>query len=172
MGTGGPASPAPDGSLAGGAPAAPLRVAIIGSGGMAYTRASHLAHDPRANLTCVSSRNPVTGRALASRYGVEYAEGWPEVVQRDPVDAVFVCTHNDSHAPMARAALAAGKHVFVEYPLALSLADADQLIELAGRQGRALHVGHDQAYAGWHLGLRDAAAALGRLLALNSLLAT
>ena len=99
-----------------------LRVAIVGSGGMAHTRAAHLLEDARAAITCVSSRNPVTGRALAERCArpLRRALGGGRSSRPD-VDAVFVTTHNDSHAPIAQAALEAGKHVLVEYPLAMTL---------------------------------------------------
>ena len=149
-----------------------LRAAIIGSGGMAHTRAAHLVLLEPASLLCVSSRNPVTGRTLAERYGVPYSEDWREAVARDDVDVVFVATHNDSHAAVAAAALEAGKHVFVEYPIATTVEDADRLIELAARRGLVLHVGHDQAFVGWHLGVKQAAQALGRLIAVNGVLAT
>jgi biliverdin reductase len=149
-----------------------LRAAIIGSGGMGHTRAAYLAQHERASITCVSSRNPVTGAALAAKHAVPFVEDWREAVRRDDVDAVFVCTHNDSHSPIAQAALEAGKHVFVEYPLSLTLDDADRLIMLARRTGKVLHVGHDQAFVGWHLAVKQEAAGLGRFLALNSLLAT
>ncbi|MGH2352204.1 MAG: Gfo/Idh/MocA family protein [Chloroflexota bacterium] len=149
-----------------------LRAAIVGSGGMAHTRASHLLSHERAGVVGVSSRNMVTGRALAERCGVAFTEDWRGVIERDDVDAVFVTTHNDSHAAMAGAALEAGKHVFVEYPLATTVEDADRLIALAAARGRVLHVGHDQAYVGWHQGIKSAAASLGRLLAVNGMLAT
>lgn len=149
-----------------------LRAAIIGSGGMAHTRAAHLAAQERATVVCVSSRNPVTGRALAERCGVAFTEDWRSAVARNDVSAVFVATHNDSHAEMGLAALEAGKHVFVEYPLATSLDAADRQISLAARSGKVLHVGHDQAYVGWHLGVKQAANTLGRLIAVNSILAT
>ena len=158
--------------MAPGAQGAAVRAAIIGSGGMAHTRASHLAQDERAAVVCVGARNTITGRGLAARHGVDYLEDWHRAVQREDVDAVFVTTHNDSHAAIAAAALEAGKHVFVEYPLATTVEDADRLVDLAARQGRVLHVGHDQAHVGWHLGIKTAAASLGRLLAVNGVLAT
>src|SRR5438046_1748536 len=104
-----------------------VRAAIVGSGGMGHTRASHLSQHELASIACVSSRNPVTGRALATRHGVDFVENWRVAVARDDVDAVFVGTHNDSHASIAEAALQAGKHVFVEYPLAIRLDEADRL---------------------------------------------
>ena len=149
-----------------------LRAGIIGSGGMAYTRAAHLAQEERAQITCIGARNHVTGGALAARYGVECLDRWQDVVGRDDVDAVMVATHNDSHAEIAQAALERGKHVFVEYPIAMDVAAADRLIAEARRRHLILHVGHDQIYTGWHLAIKDALESMGRLLAVNGVLAT
>jgi biliverdin reductase len=149
-----------------------IRVAIVGSGGMGHTRASHLSQTENAGAVLVSSRNPVTGPTLAQRYEAEFEPDWAKTVRREDINAVVVATHNDSHAEIARAALEAGKHVLVEYPLATNLADADHLIRLAKEQSRVLHVGHDQALVGWHLGIKQAVEPLGPLLALNGVLAT
>ncbi|HEX2186704.1 MAG TPA: Gfo/Idh/MocA family oxidoreductase [Chloroflexota bacterium] len=149
-----------------------LRAAIVGSGGMAHTRASHLLQYRRAEVTCISSRNMVTGRLLAQRCGVPFEDDWRRAVGGADVDAVFVATHNDSHATIAGEALRAGKHVFVEYPLATSVEEADRLLALAAAQGRVLHVGHDHCLVGWHLGIKRAAAELGPMVAVNSVLAT
>jgi biliverdin reductase len=149
-----------------------LRAAIVGSGGMAFTRAAHLTADDRAEVVCVSSRNMVTGRALAERCGVPFQDDWEAAIGRPEVDAVFVTTHNDSHAPIALAALQAGKHVLVEYPLAMTLREADALLDRAVSGKRVLRVGHDQAGVGWHLGIKAAAAELGDLLAVNGVLTT
>ena len=149
-----------------------LRAAVVGSGGMAYTRAAHVQGDDRAEVVCVSSRNIVTGRALAERCGVPYVEDWESAIGRPEVDAVFVTTHNDSHAAIALAALQAGKHVLVEYPLAMTLREADVLLDRAASGKRVLRVGHDHAGVGWHLGIKAAAAELGELLAVNGVLTT
>ncbi len=151
---------------------AQLRALIVGSGGMGHTRAAHLAQHDRAHLVSVASRNHVTGGTLAEKHGVPYYDDWQEALHRDDVDAVFVATHNDSHAAIARAALEAGKHVFVEYPIATALADADALIQKANSAGKVLHVGHDQAFVGWHVAIKKEAAELGKLRAVNGVLAT
>lgn len=148
------------------------RFAIVGSGGMGHARAAQLAQVNGTQVACVSSRNPMTGPALARRYGAEFTRDWEQAVSRSDVDAVVVATHNDSHAEISRAALQAGKHVFVEYPLATRLEDADALLALARLNGLVLHVGHDQALVGWHVGIKLAAATLGQLRAVNGVLAT
>ena len=139
---------------------------------MGYARATHLSQIERCVVTRVASRNTMTGPPLASRFGADYGAKWQDAVARDDVDAVVVATHNDSHAEIARAALRAGKHVLVEYPLATSVDDADALIDLAERGARVLHVGHDQALVGWHVGIKLAASTLGELRAVNGVLAT
>lgn len=123
-------------------------------------------------MVCVSSRNAVTGRGVAERYNVPFIDDWRQAVTRDDVDAVFVTTHNDSHAAIAGAALEADKHVFIEYPIATTLEDADRLIALGRARARVLHIGHDHAGVGWHLGIKGAATELGKLLAVNGVLAT
>lgn len=149
-----------------------VRVGIIGSGGMAHTRATHVAGHANAELACVGSRNVLTARALAERYGIDCAERSEDVLDRPDVHAVFVTTHNDSHADIALAALQRGKHTFVEYPLAMSVADADGLISLARDRRLVLHVGHDQTFVGWQQAIKREAAALGQLLAASSVLCT
>ena len=151
---------------------AQLRFAIVGSGGMGYARATHLNQVDGCTIARVASRNMHTGPALAERFGAAYEPQWQDVVTRDDVDAVVVATHNDSHAEIARAALGAGKHLLVEYPLATSVDDADGLIALAAGGRRVLHVGHDQAFVGWHVGIKVAASTLGELRAVNGVLAT
>ena len=149
-----------------------MRFAVIGSGGMGHARATHLAQLPDCSIGYVSSRNAMTGPSLAARFGAAYLASWEDAVTRDEVDAVIVATHNDTHAEIARAALEAGKHVLIEYPLATRLDDADTLVDLAQRRDLIVHVGHDQAYVGWHVGLKLAAATLGDLRAVNGVLAT
>lgn len=69
-----------------------------------------------------------------------------DLISADDVEAIIVCTPNHLHRFYAEAALRAGKHVFCEKPLALSVADADALIEIAGKANRILMVGHLTRY--------------------------
>ena len=78
------------------------------------------------------------------------------------VDAVAVCTVNAAHAKQVSAALAAGKHVLCEYPLALAHDEAVQLFEQAERQGKVLHVEHIELLSGSQMALRQAVQGLGR----------
>jgi biliverdin reductase len=71
------------------------------------------------------------------------------------VDLVVICTINRDHGAIARAALNAGKHVVVEYPLSLDPNDAESLIALAQAKGKLLHVEHIELLGGLHQALRQ-----------------
>jgi biliverdin reductase len=68
---------------------------------------------------------------------------------------VIICTINRDHGAIARAALEAGKHVVVEYPLSLDPKDAESLIALAQAKGKLLHVEHIELLGGLHQALRQ-----------------
>jgi len=74
--------------------------------------------------------------------GVQTTDVFAQAIEDPAVDAVIVATPAATHFELARAALLAGKHVFVEKPLATRTVDADELIALAARQNRVLMVGH------------------------------
>lgn len=93
-----------------------------------------------------------------------------DVFADDHVDAVVVATETPLHARMAEAALRAGKHVFVEKPLAQSVADAERLVALAAEHDRRLMVGHLLRYhpAFQHVEAAAEAGELGDLRYLTS----
>jgi predicted dehydrogenase/threonine dehydrogenase-like Zn-dependent dehydrogenase len=99
-----------------------LGVALVGAGG--FAQAIHLPNlqrmGDRLALRAVMSRTGTTARVVAERHGAAYATTDAAEVLADPaVAAVIIATRHDLHAPLALAALEAGKHVFLEKPLAL-----------------------------------------------------
>lgn len=142
----------------------PLRVAIVGSGGMAVARAERIAARSDIDLVAIAGRNPETRAALAARFGVEHSEDWEATVARADVDAVIVTTHPDTHAPMGAAALAAGKHLFSESPLALAPLDAGRLLSLADQGNLVVRVGHTSPLRPGPRLVREQTAALGGAL--------
>ncbi len=143
---------------------APLRVAIVGSGGMAVARAERIAARSDMDLVSIAARNPETRVALAERFGVEHTQDWESAVGRRDVDAVIVTTHPDTHAPMGAAALAAGKHLFSESPLALTPLDASRLLRVAEQRGLVVRVGHTSPLRPGPRLVRQQVAALGGAL--------
>ncbi|MER5995172.1 Gfo/Idh/MocA family protein [Streptomyces viridosporus] len=117
----------------------PLRVGMVG---YAFMGAAHsqgwrtagrvfdLPLSPE--LTVVCGRDADAVRAAADRHGWADAEtDWRALVERDDVDLVDICTPGDSHAEIALAALAAGKHVLCEKPLANTVAEAEAMVRAA-----------------------------------------
>jgi predicted dehydrogenase len=101
----------------------------------AWRTAPHFFDLPlRPELTVVCGRDAARAASAADRLGwAESSTDWRSVVVRDDVDLVDICTPGDSHAEIAVAALAAGKHVLCEKPLANSLAEADAMVDAADR---------------------------------------
>lgn len=137
-----------------------VRVGIVGLGAIAER--AHLPHFAKARgarLVAVSSSRPAARRKFRAEYGLEHTfADWRELVASDAVDAVVVCTPNDSHAPIAAAALHNDKHVLIEKPMTTTLSDAARLLQLAKRRGRVLAVHH-------HLRFEAAVTAARRCLA-------
>ena len=79
-------------------------------------------------------------RRFADEYNADAYENYHDLLARPDVDAVSICVPSGLHAQVAIDALQAGKHVLVEKPIALSLADADRMIAVAREQGRLLGV--------------------------------
>jgi UDP-2-acetamido-3-amino-2,3-dideoxy-glucuronate N-acetyltransferase len=115
-------------------------------------------------LDGVVDSKPATAAELAATHGGRPL-AWDEALADPGVEAIAVATPPISHFALAREALAAGKHVIVEKPLALSLAEAQELVALADRAGRSLAVGHQLQYHPAYLALRQLVrdGALGRL---------
>ena len=99
---------------------------ILGSGFMAHTYAQCLAkHVPNAHLVAVAGGTRAT--SLAEEYGVAAAPTTDVLLARDDIDAVIIATPHSTHLPLTAAAAAAGKHVFIEKPMAVTLAECDAM---------------------------------------------
>src|SRR5215203_4711818 len=114
----------------------PLRVAIAGSGfiGRVHARSARLAG---AHLVGIAASSRESARAAASELGADRAFDSAEDLVRDPdVDVVHICTPNHLHVPLAEAALAAGKHVILEKPIAMDALSAQALADAAAGSGK------------------------------------
>lgn len=114
-----------------------IRVAVIGTGFVGPHHVDAVRRDGHADVVALCGSDPARTHARAESLGVPRATTDLAELLADPgIDVVHVCTPNDTHVAIARAAMEAGKHVVVEKPLALTSADADALVELAARTGR------------------------------------
>ena len=117
----------------------PLRIALIGTGfmGRMHTHAWRTAprffdlpYEPLPTLL-VGRRAGATADAAARLGWPEYSIRWQEAIERDDIDVIDICTPGDTHGEIALAALAAGKHVLCEKPLANSVAEAEEMAAAA-----------------------------------------
>lgn len=112
-----------------------LRLAIIGCGGI--TLQNHLpgfALCPDTRVVALCDADPAALERARQQTGVAVTSTrFEEIVTRDDVDAVVIATPNFTHAPIAHAAIAAGKHVLCEKPIAMNAAEARGMAEAADR---------------------------------------
>ena len=121
----------------------PLRVAVAGLGYWGPNIARNLARLPEAELVwCCDADDARRVAAEPSFPGVRFTADLDEVLADESVDAVALATPVPTHAPLAIRVLQAGKHCFVEKPMAQSAADAEAVVAAAAEAGRTLMVGH------------------------------
>jgi predicted dehydrogenase len=118
-----------------------IRIGILGAGAMGTTHAAAWAGLDGARVTGVFSRDPARARAAAAICGAEPVSDAGALIVRPDVDAIDVCLPSAVHRSVVVPALDAGKHVFCETPLALSLEDAEAMRDAARQAGRLLQVG-------------------------------
>jgi len=125
----------------------PLNVAIVGAGywGPNLIRNFDSLADCRVRWVC--DKKPGRLRYVHERWPhIPLTEDYNEILRDPSVDAIIVATPVSTHQPLAMAALNAGKHVFVEKPLAATSEQAQAIVELAKREERVLATGHIFVY--------------------------
>lgn len=130
---------------------ATLRVGVIGAGVFAGLHAGKIAANPHAALAGVHDIDPARAEALATAHGVAVFAVLGDLFSA--CDAVIVASAAVAHAAQAGAALEAGRHAYVEKPLATSGADATALAQAAAARGLVLQVGHQERFVAEALGL-------------------
>ncbi|MEL6163714.1 MAG: Gfo/Idh/MocA family oxidoreductase, partial [Cyanobacteria bacterium J06628_3] len=119
-----------------------MRVGLVGTGYAAKLRAQALLSDERTDLVAVVGNEPLKAEAFARDFQCELFGSSQQLIEQEDIDLVIVSNVNSEHGTVVRAALEANKHVVVEYPLALDLAEASELIGLAKSKNKLLHVEH------------------------------
>src|SRR5947209_5339547 len=131
-----------------------LGIAGIGFMGMIHYLAARKLRGARVTALCSRDKKKLAGdwRGIRGNFGpagtrmdlgnVKRYEAFDDLLADPDIDLIDVCTPTNLHAPMARAALRAGKHVLVEKAIALTPREADALVKEAGKAGRLLMVAH------------------------------
>jgi predicted dehydrogenase len=122
-----------------------IRTAVLGTGFMGRVHLEALRRVENVDVAAIAGRNAAAAEKLGSAFAIPHTT--PDAILRDTtIDAVHICTPNAQHFPMAKEALLAGKHVLCEKPLAISVAEAQELAVLAAQKGLRNCVCHNLRY--------------------------
>jgi predicted dehydrogenase len=112
-----------------------VRIGIIGAGRMGNTHAGHLLNIPESQIAAVADIVPERAEALAGRTGGRAYVDYRQMLDKETLDAVYVCTPTRGHAEHAVAVAERKLALFVEKPLAATMAEAWQIVRAVRRAG-------------------------------------
>jgi len=137
----------------------PLRIAVAGVGRIGRMHATIVAQrTPGACLAAVFDVAQDLAQDVASSLGVDSASSIDELINSDDVDAIAICTSTDTHVDIAVQAAAAGKAIFCEKPISMSLAEVDRCLTAVDSAGVAFMVGFNRRFDPSHKAVRDSVA--------------
>ena len=123
---------------------APLRIGVVGTGSLGYHHARILRDIPGVVFRGFFEANAERAGTVQRELGVR---AYPTLdALLDDVDAVSVVVPTSKHHEVAMAALAKGKHLLIEKPITVTLAEADELLALADRKGLVVQIGHIERF--------------------------
>ena len=127
----------------------PLKIAILGAGGITGSHLpAYLEHPDRVKLVAVCDIDEPRAIALAQKAGIDaiYTD-LDQMLKEADIEAIDNCTFHPQHAPLSIAAMEAGKHVIVEKPMAMSVKECKDMIEVSNKAGVTLMVAQDLRYS-------------------------
>ncbi|WIV19987.1 Gfo/Idh/MocA family oxidoreductase [Paenibacillus polygoni] len=124
-----------------------LKIGVIGAGSISQYHLTPYKNNPNTVLHAVCDMNADRAKQTADKYEALYAySDYNELLANEEIDAVSICTWNDTHAEIAIAALKAGKHVLVEKPLCRTVEEAYKIQQAVQESGKILQVGFVRRY--------------------------
>ncbi len=120
-------------------------IAVVGTGYIGVEHVKAIEGNPAARLhtICSTPRSEDAAQSLGDIHSAEKVTTcFSDVIENPEVDTVYLCTPNSQHVAQAVAALDVGKHLFVEKPLAVTVAECQQIVDAARRSGTKVMVGH------------------------------
>jgi len=125
-----------------------INVAVIGTGAIGIHHLQSLASDPRVRLAALAEAHPGRLAEAGSQFGIlDLQTDYQAVLANPTIDAVSIALPNFLHAPVALAALAAGKHVHLDKPMATHAEEAEAIIRAAAASGKVFMVGQNQRFS-------------------------
>src|SRR5882672_11511123 len=122
----------------------PLRVACIGMGWWSDVLADAMQRSKKLKIVACYTRSEDKRRAFAAKYGCTAAPSYEAVLKDRSIEAIVNTTPNDVHLETTRAAAAAGKHVFLDKPIANTVSEGRAITEACRKAGVVLALGHQR----------------------------
>lgn len=137
-----------------------LKLGLIGAGRIGQVHASTIAHRvPQAKLLMVADVNAPAAGACAQANSVPHVSSDPaDIINHPDIDAVLICSSTNTHAALIEQAANAGKHIFCEKPIALTLDAIDRALNAVERAGVKFQVGFNRRFDANYKRVRDAIA--------------
>lgn len=139
-----------------------MKWGLIGASSIAANHMIGAIRGAGGDIRTVLSASPDRSASYAAEHGIPRGVSDLDALLGDDIDAVYISTTNEKHFPQAMAAIAAGKHVLCEKPLAMSVADAVTMVRAARDAGLVFATNHHLRNAGSHIAIREAVQA-GRI---------
>src|SRR4029453_2642331 len=122
----------------------PLRVASLGIGWWSDVLADAAARSEQIEVVACYSRSDEKRRAFAAKYGCHAAANYKDILEDDSIEAILNTTPNNVHLETTRLAAQAGKHIFLDKPIANSVADAHAIARVCDEAGIVLALGYQR----------------------------
>ena len=125
-----------------------LKVGIIGAGRIGQVHAKSITyHIPQAEIIAISDIFVEGAKKVAEELGIEnYYQDYHEILNNPEIEAVLICSSTDTHADIACEAAQAGKHIFCEKPVDLTVAKIKKVIDAVNKAGVKLQIGFNRRY--------------------------
>jgi myo-inositol 2-dehydrogenase / D-chiro-inositol 1-dehydrogenase len=134
-----------------------IGVGLIGAGRIGRLHATNLAQRvARTQLLTVADVNPAAAAQVANQWGAQAATDYRQLLDDPQIDAILICSATDTHAQIIIEAAAAGKHIFCEKPIDLTLAKIDAALAAVAASGVKLQIGFNRRFDTNHARVRQA----------------
>ena len=132
-----------------------MKICLAGTGAMGEIHAKALHKIEGVEIVSVAGRIDEHAKEFASKFNIPFSStDLQACIDRPGVDAVILTTPSDQHCEQTLQALSMGKHVQVEIPMALNLADSQKMLDAANKAGKTLMITHTRRFAAPHREIR------------------
>src|SRR5712691_11034221 len=128
-----------------------MKIALAGTGAMGVIHMKALQKLDGVEVVSIAARTEESGKAFAAEWKIPFhSTNLEACIDRPGVDAAILTTPSDQHADQTVLALSKGKHVQVEIPMALNLADSERMLAASKSAGKTLMVTHTRRFSSPH----------------------